>query len=535
MVSFQQNIKASEIIKHYDSLAQLRSPWEALWQELADYVLPQGGNFLNRQSPVMGRQKIFDSTAPLALGQFAAALESVLTPRAVRWHSLSSAGQEDDRELNTALEELCDHLFNLRYRPEAGFANQLHETYLSLGLFGTAVLYVGDLNGTGPIYRARPLSEFFLGEDQYGRIDTVFRHYQLTARQALNEFEPQNLSENILRAAQNPGQAEKKFDFLHAVFPNPDYNPSQLGLSGWAFSSYHLEKASQSIVRLGGFRTMPYIVSRYLTTSGEIYGRSPAMTVLADIKQVNEMEKTILRAGQKIVDPPLLLPDDDVLSAISLRAGALNYGGLSEDGRPRVLPLEGTGRLNVGLEILNEKRQVINEAFLVKLFHVLLEGPQMTATEVLQRAQEKSELLGPAIGRQQTELLAPIIYRELDIILSYECPPQTLDLILAKDGWLNIQYDSSVARSQRAEVANQVLRTVDSLALLARHDPKALSLINFPEAAKTIAKALGLPNKLLLSSEEQNMALAANLLAQTLTTPSPKEQENVQADEATGL
>ncbi len=55
-------------------------------------------------------------------------------------------------------------------------------------------------------------------------------------------------------------------------------------------------------------------LGRYTTGPKEVYGRSPAMTVLPEIKMVNEMSQTVLNAGQKALDPPLLLQEDGALT-----------------------------------------------------------------------------------------------------------------------------------------------------------------------------------------------------------------------------
>ena len=145
------------------------------------------------------------------------------------------------------------------------------------------------------------------------------------------------------------------------------------------------------------------------------------MIVLPDIKMLNEMSKTVIRAAHKTVDPPLLLHDDGVLGLSrggrpNLDPGALNVGGIDDQGRPKVLPLQTGARPDLGLELMEQRRKVINDAFLVTLFQILVEGPAMTATEVLERAKEKGALLAPTMGRQQSEALGPMIERELDIL-----------------------------------------------------------------------------------------------------------------------
>ncbi len=118
-----------------------------------------------------------------------------------------------------------------------------------------------------------------------------------------------------------------------------------------------------------------------------------------------------MRAAHKIVDPPLLLQEDGVLQAFNTRPGALNYGGVNERGEQMVRPLETGARVDIGMDMMDQRRKVINDAFLITLFQILVEAPNMTATEAMLRAQEKGALLAPTMGRQQSEMLGPMIER----------------------------------------------------------------------------------------------------------------------------
>lgn len=391
---------ADYILKRQAALAENRGSWEEMWQEAAEYVLPRRADFLNPQAPGSRRgQRIYDSTAPLALERFAAALESVLTPRNQKWHQLRCSEKCADSALaNRYLDEVNRRLFAIRYSPKANFANQLHEVYLSLGAFGTGGVFIDHLPGRGLSYRALHLADLFLAEDYGGRVDTVFRRFELTARQALAEFGEADLPADMVRAAENPRDMERAFTFIHAVMPREDLDRRRADFKGMPFASFYVALDSRTLIREGGYHSFPYAISRYVTAPREIYGRSPAIMALPDIKQVNEMERTLMKAGQKAVDPPLLLTDDDVLSPFSLRPGALNYGGLGDDGRQKVLPLNAGANMPLGFEMLEQKRKVINDAFLVSLFMVLVDSPAITATEALIRSQEKGALLARPWG-----------------------------------------------------------------------------------------------------------------------------------------
>ena len=486
-----------KILKRFDSLEHRRSEWEGPWQQCADYVLPRLGSMRRNAD------RIFDSTAPLALSRFAAALESILVPRTQKWHSLISGQAWLDQDPNVAryLSMVRDILFSARYAPEANFANQMTEAFISLGVTGTAVIFIDDRMGEGLRYQCIPVHEVYLAEDAAGRVDTVFRWYKLTARQAREEFGIE-LPEDILRDAEDARRMENEHEFIHGVFPRKDFDPGKRDVRNMPVASVHLARAARKIVRESGYRTMPYAVSRYTVTPGDVYGRSPAMEVMADIVQVNEMKKTILRAGQKMVDPPLLLTDDDILHGFNLRAGGLNHGGLDAQGKPRVQPLQLGGNLPMGRDLIQDAREVINEAFHNNLFQILVETPQKTATEVIERAQEKAQLLAPVMGRQQSELLRPIIDREVDVLIQAGAIPPAPEELAEAGAEVHPKYDTPMAQALDSRDGQAILNAIQGLAMLAEIDPSAMDLINAVEAGRKVWDGFGATTAVLRTPEE---------------------------------
>ena len=483
-----ERLDADKVLKRFESLEGKRGEYEGAWDMCSDYVLPLFGQH-NRKA-----WKIFDSTAPLALSRFAAALKAFLTPSGRKWHGLTT--EQADLDISPAvaryLEEVRDILFKCRMAPEANFENQIILAYLSLGVLGTAVLLIDDVMGRGLRYQCIPLHEVFLDQNAVGRVDTVFRVYKLSARQAVGEF-GDAVPESIKRDAEDPGHMDKEYEFIHGVFPRADFEPGRADALNMTVASIHIARAAKVVVRESGYRTMPYAVSRFNVVPGQVYGRSPAMDVMADIVQVNAMKKTMLRAAEKMVDPPLLLPEDDVLSAFSLKAGSLNYGGLDDQGRQRVQPLQLGGDLPIGMEMINEARKTINEAFYINLFQILVESPEKTATEVVERAQEKAQLLAPMMGRQQAELLRPIIDREVDILSAAGVIPPVPEELAEYGADVHPKYDTPMTAALDASDAQAVVQVFQAVAGMAQHNPAVLDTINFDEAAKIVIKSFGAP------------------------------------------
>ena len=496
--------RVADIIREHEQMVSDRGVWEEHWREIAERVLPRQDWFqASNKTPGEKRtEKVFDATAGLALERFAAAMESMLTPRTMRWHKLKvrNPAISDNKAIQAYLDEVTNILFQVRYNPKANFASQVHENYMSLGAFGTGAIFIDDVIGTGIRYRSIHLSEVYFCENYAGIIDKVHRKFEMTARQAAQRWGVERLPDKVRAALEK--QPETKFEFIHCVKPNDDMMPGRRDYRGMPYVSYYISTDGKSIISEGGFRTMPYAVSRYVTAPKEIYGRSPAMTVLPEIKMINEMSKTVIRAAHKIVDPPLLLQEDGVLQAFNARPGALNFGGVNERGEQMVQPLQTGARVDIGMDMMEQRRKVINDAFLITLFQILVESPNMTATEAMLRAQEKGALLAPTMGRQQSEMLGPMIERELDILATAGVLPPMPDELAEMGGDVEIEYVSPLNRAQRAEEGVAILRTLESVTPLAQIDPSVMMIFNPEMIARELSEINGVPAKVLRSREE---------------------------------
>lgn len=496
--------RAIEIVNRHERFKSERSIWDSHWQELAERIWPDRASFtVKDRTPGEKRtERMFDATAALALTRFAAAMESMLTPRTAKWHRLRVA--DDELNQNPAVQRYLDDvtkvLFRVRYSARANFASQMHEAYMSLGSFGTGGVMVEDMLGTGIRYKSIDLANLYFTENRHGVIDTAHREFQYTARQAMQHFDAERLPKKIVEAAEN--NPDQKFDFLHCVKPNEERKGGDRGYRGMPFASYYVCLDSRDVVEEGGYRTMPYALGRYITTPGEIYGRSPAMLVLPDIKMLNEMKKTIIRSAHLAVSPPLLLQEDGALQAFDLRPNALNFGGVDERGQPLVHALKIEGRTDIGMDLIEAQQRVINDAFLVTLFQILVESPNMTATEAMLRAQEKGALLAPTMGRQQSEMLGPLIERELDILARAGMLPEMPQELIELGGDVEIEYVSPLNRAQRAEDGVAIMRTFEAVAPMAQVDPRVLKAYDWVRAARELGDINGIPAKLARSDEE---------------------------------
>lgn len=462
-----------------------RGIWEKHWEEVAQNVLPYySTSFYTQGNTIPGQQRSqtqYDVTANAALWKFAAAMESMLTPANSKWHRLRATDPAlmKRRDVQLWFDSVNDAMFHYRYSPHSGYQANQHDGYVSLGAFGTGCLFTDQFKDPsnpgmrGLRYRNVHLGELFFAANFQGQIDKVYRRYKMTIRQIAQKWGDARMPEALKGRLKD--KPEDEVVVIHIVKPRVNRDPGKIDAKNYRFASYYIVRECQALMEEGGYRCFPYSTARYITAPGELYGRSPAMNVLPGIKVLNDQKKTILKQGHRAVDPVLLAHDDGILDGFSLKPGAVNYGAVSSDGRPLVHTLP-TGNMQIGKELMDDERMAINDAFLVTLFQILVDTPQMTATEVLERAREKGALLSPTMGRFQSESLGPQIEREFDLLMWQGLigpPPQAL---IDAQSEYKAEYDAPLNRAMRSDEAAGTMRSMQWAAEIAAQtqDPSAM-------------------------------------------------------------
>jgi hypothetical protein len=514
--------RVQEILRDHGELARDRAGYEGTWNDLARRLAPT--QELYRTSTPTPRPdahpEVYDGTPRGASERFAAALDGLLTPAGQKWHTLAPEGYDkgENPALEKALEAKRDLLFRIRYGKRSAFAWQNGEVYGSLGVFGNGCLMVDDWKGRGITYQAIPLRDLYWGTSALNHPDRVHRVIRWKGYQALQFFDGQLPTKLNARVEKDKNTALR---FLHAVYPNEERVPYRAGPDGMAYRSCYVSLDDEELVREGGFRTMPYCIARYRSTAGEAYGRGPGHAVHPAIKMANAIKRGAIIYANKAAEPPLGARGDDV--RVDVRPGAINPGTVDEMGRPLVVPLSVTGQFQVAETMLDMERQDIRDAFLDTLWQILVEKPTATATEVLERAQEKGVLLSPTAGILQGQYLGAVIERELDI-MGQSGLLDDLGPDLSGAGGLLVEYDSPLTQAQRAGESAGALRWLQAMAAITQFDPTARFVINGEELARLTARGFGVPGRALHTSDEikamQDQALQAQQL-QTIIQAAP--------------
>lgn len=514
------------LMKRFGSLESQRATWESHWQEIGDYVVTRKADITKKRSPGdKNTELMFDTTAPLAAELLSASLHGMLTNMSTKWFSLNFRdrelnGNDEAREWLGSVEEVMYQAF-----ARSNFAEQIHELYHDLITFGTGVLFIERDDDFQMRFSARHISECYVSEDDNGRVDTVFRKFKMPARAVVNKFGVANVSQKILKREQeNPYEM---VTLIHAVFKRDERDITKIDAGNKPVASVYLDPEAKAVLSESGFDEFPYCVPRFLKSSYEVgYGRSPSMVALPDIKMINVMSQVTIRAAQKQVDPPLLVPDDGFVLPVRTVPGGLNF--YRSGTRDRIEPLNIGANNVLGLNMEEQRRKAIQAAFYVDQL-LLGQGPQMTATEVVQRTEEKMRMLGPVLGRLQFELLQPLITRTYNLLSrqkAFEAAPEFM-----RESDIEIEYVSPLAKAQRQGDVQSMMRFLEMLSPFAQIDPGVLDFLDVDGMAKEMIKVLSIPATVVKGDEE---VAEVREQRQAQQQKQAEQQEMMQTAEAAG-
>lgn len=504
-------MSGEELVKRQEKMQSDRITWESLWQEVAEYMRPHYAYF-TQKSPEGGEsqtEKVYNDTPLRANNILASGIHGQNTSPHKRWFELSFPDEEimKDREVKQWLDKATKTIY--KTLNASNFNTEIHKYYQDFSSFCTACIYCEEHpEKPGSLrFDNRFLGEIYIAEDAFGEIDTVYRKFKLTARQAAQEFGRDNLSKPIQEKVDK--EPDETFEFLHCVHPREDRDVEKKDAQNMPYASIYVEVDQKNIVLESGYREMPYMVGRWSVSSGEVYGRGPGIDHLRDIKMLNRASQDMIMAANRAVDPPLMAPDDGFLMPVDISSGAVNYynRGMLEktDG---ITPVHLVDGFPIGREFIQTYEMKVQQAFFNDLFLMIMgmEDKNMTATEVNARVEEKMVMLGPTLGRIQRELLDPIVKRVFGILWragKFPSAPQMVEELLQYDEyWPEVEYISPLAQAQRATGANAIARTMQMAAPFGEVNPEIYDNFDSDWTIREIGNMFGAPESMFRSEKD---------------------------------
>lgn len=501
--------KAKSLIERLSFLQSVRSNWDAIWDYIAQRTSPKNACFQSEHQAGQPKSawRKYDSTASLAINKWASAMDGLTTPKTQTWHGLALTDQKLTEKYKPYLEQVRDVLFARRYAANSNFANANFENLRSVGTFGNGAFSLTESrNLKGNVYKAWDLREFYIEQNFEGTIDVFFRKFKLNARQAQQEF-----GENCPLKIREAKNLAEEFEFLWAVYPNTDYDKNSILSTKKKYASVYVCITTCEVVEESGYDICPLFYQRYdvMPSLADPYGYAPILLCMPEVKDLNKMVADLLTISDRQTNPNYLASEDDLIERRFLNNGVLIQGGLDSNGHERVKELISHAQTPLTLEMIQDFRTVINEGFNLNLFQILVNKPNMTATEVLQRAQEQGTLLGSFTSRREKEFLSPLIVKEVELAERQgDLPPVPEELqeaLGSGEVFFSIKYESPIVRAQKADEGTAIMRTLETATVLQNFDPSVKNKINAVETLKAVAEVWGAPQKIFNDDDEKEL------------------------------
>lgn len=481
-----------------------RSKHEHVWAACFDVTYPErsqglGGTVIDASSAQSKKADLLDSTATDGTRILSSQVVSGMTPANSVWIAID-VGDESDEErrwLDHAAEQMWEAIHSSNY-DSAKF-----EAVLDSLCAGWFVLYIDEDQSTGKLHFDQwALGQCFIAASkQGGKIDTVYRCFELTAEQAMNEY-GDAVSDKIKNDARDKPDA--KHEFVHAIYPRSIYAPGAKLPKNMPIASCHIEVSARALVRESGYHELPVVVPRWMQLPNSPYAIGPVSNALPAIRQLNELLRLESVALARAAAGVYVAEDDGVLNprTVRVRGGTVIVANSVDS--IKALP---TGAdFNVTFSKADTLRAEIRKLLLADQLQPQ-DGPSMTATEVHVRVALIRQLLGPLYGRFQAEDLAPTIDRVFGLMYRRGRPelggmPGPVSIDDAPESLLGepfrFRYLSPLARAQKLEDVSAIQRLMELAGLMAQAGkPEALDLIDAEQSLRTAGDALGAPAKVL--------------------------------------
>lgn len=524
------------LLKRWGALESERSSWVSHWRDLSENLLPRNGRFFetdrNRGNSRINR--IADNTGTRAVRILGAGMLGGLTSPARPWFRLTTA----DYDLSQ-YQPVKVWLAQVTRQMQALMAGSnvyrgLHTTYEELGVFGTHATTVLEDFDAGLHLYSHTAGEYALGTDYKGRVDTMGRKFQKTVRQLVTEFGYDNCSQSVRDAYDNQRYEEWR-TVIHMIEPRADRNTRSRLARDMPFKSVYLEEGGDEnqLLRESGFDRFRALTPRWITTAQDVYGTSPGMEVLGDVRQLQHQQ---LRKSQGIdyqTRPPLQAPTSMKHREVDILPGGVTFVDTAVQNGGIRPSFQADIRLDYLLTDIQDVRQRINSGFNADLF-LMLGNPadtRMTATEVAERHEEKLLMLGPVLERLHNELLDPLVQMAFDRLLTAGALPPPPDELAGSP--IEVEFVSILAQAQRAIGLNGIDRFVGNLGVVAQMKPDVLDKFNVDEWADVYSDTLGIDPALILGDDK--VAVVRQQRAEQQAAAAAQEQAAMMAETAAKL
>ncbi len=483
------NIKNQQIAENlvdiFTKLKEQRLNLETTWQDVNKYIKPQKNHFLQNQN-YNAVKNVYDSSAMLACDHLASFIWSLVNSNSLNWFKLNLKTKKPTKEQNKWADHVSKLIIKSLASPELGFYHKSFELYNDLVSYGTAIFYLGSSTADKLMYlKTISLKDCYIMQSEFEEQIGIVRKILFSKQDYLRVFG---------KSADIKTQ-EDLISVLHFVVKADVVKDDKNLLLGKNWSSFYIKEDSRRVISHNGYSTCPYFVLRWGSSSHSLYGESPAILALPDIKMLNEIAKTMAIFTQRQANPPILVAKENSIKGAKIAPGSLIKGGLnSATGESLIKALYFNGKQEDILNFYEKKKQAVLDAFYNSTILNTYNTKQMSATEVDLNKEQQLNILEPKIARIQSEFLYPFLKRKYQIM-------KNLGLIPAINGSvpdvkeIEISFKGLWSKYQKLNDINNINSALKTLNLTKEVSEDAIKNIDWQAFTRSIVESYSISEK----------------------------------------
>lgn len=506
-----EDYRAKELIKRGDNLFGKRIQLTSVWQDIAENFYPERADFTVRR--ILGdtfADNLSTSIPVLARRDLGNAFSSMLRPADRPWFKITSTDEEtEDNSAKRWLEKVSTAMRNAMYDRATNFIRATKEGDHDFAAFGQCVISV-ELNRDGNklLYRTWHLRDVAWCEDSDGKIDTVHRKWSPTARDLVRLFGDKT-SDKVRDALEK--DPYKEVECRHVIMPAEQYNDAVKQYKT-PYVSIHIDVENSHVMAEEGTHNFRYVIPRWETVSGSQYAYSPATIVaLPDARLIQAMTLSLLEAGEKAANPPMVAVGEVLRSDINVYAGGITQVDADYDERLgealRPIAQDASG-LRFGADMQEQIRVAIMDAFYLNKINLPpMGGERVTAFEIGQRVQEYIRNALPLFEPMEMDYNGAVCEFTFDLLMRNGAfgSPQDIPQSLRGEQ-IKFRFSSPLKDAGDKAKGQTLLEAGSLLANMAAYNPNAPLILDTRVALREALHGVGVPAKWLLGEKELDTA-----------------------------
>jgi len=512
--------RVKDLIDRGSRLFSDRRPLLSTWQDMAMNFYPERADFtVQRSIGIEFASHLMTGEPVMARRDMANTLSAMLRPRGQPWFMAITNDEaiNKDPDAKKWLEWASEIMRKFMYENNAKFIRSTKEADNDFVTFGQCVIEARENKARdGLIYLCYHLRDVVWNEDEELNVNQVHRDGKLRASQMISLFDKKGMGYFGIHPKVTEAQEkdpEKKFGTRHIIMPRDEYDlkdaPDEKRRYGqrlpWV--SIHVDVENEHILEECGRPTMDYIIPRWQTVSGTQYAHSPATVVaISNSRMLQQITLTLMEAGQKSVDPPLIATAEMIQGGINTYAGGITWVDAEYDEKLgevlRPLSVERSG-LQWGDALQERISNLIKEAFYLNQISMPDTTGEMTAYEVQKRFEEYIRRALPLFEPMETEYNGAICDRTFEILLrngAFGNADMMPDILRGQE--VKFSFSSPLQKAQNRANSQAFMESANLLKIALELDPSVRHIVDVETAARDALEGAQAPATWFNSKED---------------------------------